>query len=339
MKKYVIAIVVAIVFFGIFIGWANHLKQTELAAIDVMVTPQGQPEVGDASKVLTLQLRWNKVGDIDLNKGVYSIDASCLEQSAKKEAQEISFSAASVTKLKATRLPIKEKSGLYSNRLQIMSGHSFDPLALCYPLDRQVLVYDIPENSKTVVSQFSVVDNAVPSQYKVLKTGTIIREKEDIEGSERIIRNYVIIQKIGLFSYINSNIMLWAAIAVCIAASFFTNESARVGGSIAALLLATTTCINNIPKSGQSDVLGFAQMTLIYYFCIFVIMLAVAVITFRNIEKIGVLGKSKNDDNKAAVEKRIKDLNGTNKTLGIAWIAALILFVAYYFLTYYIMVY
>jgi len=343
MKKTgLLTIVIAAAFLLVCLGWTMHLKELQATMIGNRIANEAitAPKTSGNNQS-ELYFRWKKVTDIDLTKGLYAVDSSVLQTSQKKEAPELLFSAASISKAKLLGT-VKEKDGRFTLRQQIFSAHSFDPITFCYPLDTQVLVYDLYNNNNNLkVVNFEIKPDAVPAPYNLIKTGVVNSSEMDVAGKDSIIRSFAVIRRENLLGYINSSAMLWVALIVCVAASFSKNDSARIGGSVAALLLATSSNLVNVSKVCPDNMVNFAQLSTFYYFVVFALMLLVAVASFNNSAKITALNSQKaqsGNENMTVITNALNKAKHFGELLKRAWIMTVVLFIAFYFLTYYILV-
>ena len=237
MKKTgLLTLVIAAAFLLACLAWTMHLKELQSTMIvnrianEAITTPKTS-----GSTQTELYFRWKKVTDIDLTKGLYAVDSSVLLTSAKKDAPELIFNAGLIAKIKPLGT-IKDKDGRFTVRQQVLSSHSFDPITFCYPLDTQVFVYDLYNNNNALkVVKFEIKPDAVPAPYNLIKTGVVNSSEMDVAGKDIVIRSFAVVRRENLLGYINSSAMLWVALIVCVAASFSKNDSARIGGSVAAV--------------------------------------------------------------------------------------------------------
>ena len=343
MKKTgLLTLVIAAAFLLACLAWTMHLKELQSTMIvnrianEAITTPKTS-----GSTQTELYFRWKKVTDIDLTKGLYAVDSSVLLTSAKKDAPELIFNAGLIAKIKPLGT-IKDKDGRFTVRQQVLSSHSFDPITFCYPLDTQVLVYDLYNNNNALkVVKFEIKPDAVPAPYNLIKTGVVNSSEMDVAGKDIVIRSFAVVRRENLLGYINSSAMLWVALIVCVAASFSKNDSARIGGSVAALLLATSSNLVNVSKVCPDNMVNFAQLSTFYYFVVFALMLHAAVASFNNSAKITALNSQKaqsGNDNAAVITNALNKAKHFGELLKRAWIMTVVLFIAYYFLTYYILV-
>ena len=87
--------------------------------------------------------------------------------------------------------------------------------------------------------------------------------------------------------------------------------------------------------------MNFAQLSTFYYFVVFALMLLAAVASFNNSAKITALNSQKaqsGNDNAAVITNALNKAKHFGELLKRAWIMTVVLFIAYYFLTYYILV-
>lgn len=289
-KLVTVTMAISLLVTAAFLFWVYQLHQEERQIIRSKVTASPE-EVGaesTAEKLVMVDVDFKNIRDMDIRKGSYAME-TIVDYYGQKDRKlpELNLNDANVSRTKVLNWEDAD-SDLIKVQQQVLSGHLFTPVNVCFPLDTQVITYDIISKARlsgeSLWVQNVTVNKTRPIEgYKVIETGSVGKLVGLTTKDKQLVsRAYVIIQHNSFFAYIMQYQLLLIAILLSGIVVFCPIEGYRFMASMAILFVAMSTVGAMLTKVGDSAVTNFVEVTGIYYSLAFVTFFILIAIYYRN---------------------------------------------------------
>jgi len=235
---------------------------------------------------------FKNIRDVDVKRGVYALETVVDMYGDKGTVfPEFNLNNGNINNKKVIS---KETIGnMDMERQRLVSGHIFSAISICYPLDTQILNYEIvPKSQKysdvVLIRKVDVDQEKLIDGYKVIQSGTVGKMiKENANDEQLGLRAFIILKNSSFISFVKFNLMLIIAFTLAVV-SISANPSPRFGMALATILITSSSIGVNFNKVPELNNLTYLEVAAIYYVTIFLAFFITTLLYVRVDKKEGI---------------------------------------------------
>lgn len=263
---------------------------------------------------------FKNIRDVDVKRGVYALE-TVVDIHGKKGSTfpEFNLNNGNINNKKVLAKEVNGDTAMERQRL--VSGHIFSAISICYPLDTQILNYEIVPKSQqnndiVMIRNVDVNNDKLIDGYKVIQSGTVGKLiKENASDEQLGLRAFIVLRNNSFISFVKFNLMLIIAFILAVI-SIFAHTGQRFGMSLAALLISVSSVGVSFTKIPDINALTYVELAGVYYVIVFLTFFIMTLIYVKMDKKEGLASMLmyKNEDMVKEVELVIAH-QGSNEDL------------------------
>ena len=286
-------LLVACLVLSLFLCFVNRLETTAQDTVSVATSDIIEPATND-EKFAEVHVEVVDIRDIDLRKGSYILTTYVnIHYNPLEILQQPDFMIENAAILEKRLIKHEvAANGQINDVYYLVSVHSFVPIILNYPLDSQVLTFDMISKNPYDTYSFKINSwmlstNIYLDSYTLKKTGTSLQMAIiDIGNNEFFTtykaRGYIVIEHKSFLFYLRSFQMMLVSVIIALISFLSISDNARFSAIIGALLISMGNITNLFSKVRDGQVVTLLDVSSLYYILVIVSVLIIVSVNSRN---------------------------------------------------------